>query len=136
MSASRPGVLKVGMRVRLDGVTQTIVGLSGALVRLAALDGQPSVIQLAHLLASPGFEVIDRAGPPGAATLSCRDERGSPGCWRRRLCAGNRTSSRSSPASCRTRVRVPGQPGPAMTPQVYSLAQREQAKAAELAGKG
>jgi putative transposase len=58
MRANRPGVLKVGDRVRFDGSTQTVVGLSGTLVRLAAHDGQGSVVQLAYLLNSEGFEVI------------------------------------------------------------------------------
>ena len=62
MTAPRPGVLRVGTRVRLDGAIHTVVGFSGTLVRLAGHEGQPGVIQLAALLASPGFEVVDKAG--------------------------------------------------------------------------
>ena len=66
-------VLRVGARVRFDGTAQTVAGLSGTLVRLAGQDGQASVVQLAHLLASEGFEVIGGAGrsrpPLSAAAL-------------------------------------------------------------------
>lgn len=34
MEVSRPKVLKIGDRVRFDGVTQTVTGASGTLVRL------------------------------------------------------------------------------------------------------
>jgi hypothetical protein len=44
VSASRPGVLRIGARVRFDGAVQTVVGLSGTLVRLARQDGQGSVV--------------------------------------------------------------------------------------------
>ena len=37
-----PGVLRVGDRVRFDGLTQTVVGLSGTLVRLADEQGRSS----------------------------------------------------------------------------------------------
>ncbi len=50
-----------------------MAGLSGTLVRLAGQDGQASVAQLAHLLASEGFEIIGGAGrtrpPLSAAAL-------------------------------------------------------------------
>ena len=58
MSAWRGGVLQIGARVRFDGAAWTVVGLSGTLVRLAGQDGQASVVQLAHLLASEGFEIM------------------------------------------------------------------------------
>jgi hypothetical protein len=60
VSTSRPGVLRIGARLRFDGTVQTVAGLSGTLVRLAGQDGQASVVQLAHLLASEGFEVTAR----------------------------------------------------------------------------
>jgi len=73
MSSSRPGVLKVGDPVRFDGRAQTVVGLSGTLVRLATHDGHASVVQLAHLLAGEGFEVIggtaSRRRPLSASAL-------------------------------------------------------------------
>jgi hypothetical protein len=72
VSTARPGVLRIGARVRFDGTVQTVAGLSGTLVRLAGQDGRASVVQLAHLLASEGFEVIggaDRTRPPLSAAV-------------------------------------------------------------------
>ena len=71
--STRPWVLRVGALVRFDGAAHTVAGLSGTLVRLAGQDGQASVVQLAHLLASEGFEIIGGAGrmrpPLSAAAL-------------------------------------------------------------------
>jgi hypothetical protein len=58
VTRKRPTVLRVGDQVRFDGSMQTAVGLAGTLVRLAGHDGQPSAVQLAHLLASEGFEIV------------------------------------------------------------------------------
>ena len=66
-------MLRIGARLRFDGIVQTVAGLSGTLVRLAGQDGQAGVVQLAHLLASEGFEVIGGTGrtrpPLSAASL-------------------------------------------------------------------
>ena len=62
MKSPRPGVLRVGARVRFEGLIQTVVGLSGTLVRLADHDGRTSAIQLAHLLGHDGFEIVGGAG--------------------------------------------------------------------------
>ena len=133
MSTSRPGVLRVGARVRFDGAAQTVVGLSGTLVRLAGQDGAASVVQLAHLLASEGFEVIGGAGrtrpPLSAAALGGVPEEA----------AGN---ARRWDGTVEVLTGVPrdAPPGtaarPGYDPAVCSLAQRERAKAAELAASG
>ncbi|HEX5298475.1 MAG TPA: helix-turn-helix domain-containing protein [Streptosporangiaceae bacterium] len=134
MSASRGGVLQVGARVRFSEEAWTVVGLSGTLVRLAGQDGQASVVQLAHLLASEGFEITGGAGrmrpplsaaalggvPPGAVQDALR--------WERHI------------IEILTGVLADAPPGtaprPGCDPAVCSLAQREQAKAAELAESG
>jgi hypothetical protein len=58
-------VLRVGDRIRFDGVVQTVVGLSGTLVRLADEHGQTSVTRLPHLLTDASFERLGQcdAGP-------------------------------------------------------------------------
>ena len=48
-------VLRVGDRIRFAGAAQTVVGLSGNLVRLADGHGRVSVVQLPHLLADASF---------------------------------------------------------------------------------
>lgn len=134
MSASRPGVLKVGDRVRFDGSTQTVVGLSGTLIRLATHDGQASVMQLAHLLASAGFEVVGgtatRRPPLSASALAGlrADAADDALRWERHIVEILTGTDPEAP---------PGSgPRPGYDPARYSLAQREETKAAELAAAG
>ncbi|MGO9725712.1 MAG: Mu transposase C-terminal domain-containing protein [Streptosporangiaceae bacterium] len=134
MSASRGGVLQIGARVRFGEAVQTVVGLSGTLVRLAGQDGQASVVQLAHLLASEGFEIIGGAGrmrpPLSAAALGGvpQDAVQDALRWERHIIE-ILTGALAGAA--------PGTaPRPGYDPAACSLAQREQAKAAELAASG
>jgi hypothetical protein len=120
--------------VRFGGAAQTVVGLSGTLVRLAGQDGQASVVQLAHLLASEGFEIIGGAGqmrpPLSAAALGGvpGDAAGDALQWERHIVQVLTGAVPDAP---------PGTaPRPGYDPAAYSLAQREQAKAAELAASG
>ena len=134
MSASRPGVLRIGARVRFDGAVQTVVGLSGTLVRLARQDGQDSVVQLAHLLASEGFEIIggaERMRPPvSAAALSGvpGDAAGDALRWERHIVEVLTGTPPDAPPGTAAR--------PGYDPAAYPLARREQAKAAELTASG
>ena len=134
MTRKRPGVLKVGDRVRFDGSMQTVVGLAGTLVRLAGYDGQASAVQLAHLLASEDFEIVGGSGqkrPPvsGSALAGLREDVAKDALrWERHI------------VEVFTGVDPDAEPGteprPQYDPAVYSLAQREEAKAAELAAAG
>ncbi|MGV9386243.1 hypothetical protein ACWDRB_61305 [Nonomuraea sp. NPDC003707] len=63
MSTAKPEALRVSDRVTFDGRAQTVVGLSGTVVRLADEHGQVSVVQLVHLLASDGFEHLGKSSP-------------------------------------------------------------------------
>ena len=56
-------VLRVGDRVRFDWMVQTVVGLSGTLVRLADEHGQTSVTRLPHLLTDASFERLGQCDP-------------------------------------------------------------------------
>ena len=134
MSTPRPGVLRIGARVRFDGTVQTVVGLSGILVRLAGQDGQASVVQLAHLLASEGFEVIggvDLTRPPlSAAAMGGVPEEAAADAlrWERHIIEVLTGALPDAPPGTAAR--------PGYDPVVCSLAQREQAKAAELTASG
>ena len=134
MSTSRPGVLRIGARVRFEGVAQTVAGLSGTLVHLAGQDGQASVVQLAHLLASEGFEIIGGADRPrlplSAAALGGVPEgaAGDARRWERHIVEVLTGVPPDTPPGTAAR--------PGFDPSVCSLAQREQAKAAELAASG
>jgi hypothetical protein len=61
--AARRGVLRLGDRVRFDGVEHTVVGLSGGAVRLAGDDGTDQVVLMTHLQAAPDFALLSGAGP-------------------------------------------------------------------------
>lgn len=134
MSTARPGVLRIGIRVRFDGVIQTIVGVSGTVVRLAREDGEASVIQLAYLLASPGFEVLDREERP-RQPLSAAAMSGMPK-------AAVEDALRWEPhiVEVLTGVRPDApertKPRPCYDPARHSLPEREKAKAAEMAAAG
>jgi hypothetical protein len=62
----RPGVLRIGDRVRFDGGEHTVVGLSGTAVRLAADGGGAVALVAAHLQAAGDFALL---GGPQAVPL-------------------------------------------------------------------
>lgn len=126
----RAEALKVGARVRFEGRAQTLVGYTGTVVRLADEKGGTCLIQLTHMLASEGFEVldglVDSRPPVTTAALA-----GLPAeaveevlWWERHL------------VEVLTGIRPDTEPGTAARPQfdpvTRTLAQRDQAKAAEL----
>lgn len=51
-------LLHVGDRVLLDDIEHQVVALAGTRVRLAPVDGVPSVMLLSHLVGSPGFAIL------------------------------------------------------------------------------
>lgn len=134
MTRKRPGVLKVGDRVRFYGSMQTVVGLAGTLVRLAGYDGQASAVQLAHLLASEDFEIVGGSGqkrPPvsGSALAGLREDVAKDALrWERHIVEVFTGVDPDAEQGT--------EPRPQYDPAVYSLAQREEAKAAELAAAG
>lgn len=52
-----------------DGGEHTVVALAGTSVRVTSAAGTASVVLLAHLLAAPGFELLDNERPTGLAPL-------------------------------------------------------------------
>jgi putative transposase len=54
----RPRLLRVGDLIRFDGRLHTVVALEGTAVRMVDDDQSASVVMLAHLLSSAGFEVV------------------------------------------------------------------------------
>ena len=132
MSATRPGVLRIGAQVRFDGVTQTVAGLSGALVHLAGRDGQASVVHLGTCW--PVRVSRSSAGGPEAAAVVAvvlggvpEDAAQDARRWERHIVEVLTGSSPDAPEAAAR---------PGYDPAVYSLAQRERAKAAELAAAG
>jgi len=126
-------VLRVGDRIRFDEVVQTVVGLSGTMVRLADEHGKTSVIRLPHLLADPSFGRIGQHDP--GPLLVAGLLHGLPmqtvaaaQWWERHIVEVLTGLPPDAPAGVR--------PRPAFDPETRTLAQREQAKAEELAGLG
>ena len=66
---STRAVLRLGDRVVFDGAEHTVAGLAGTSVRLVSVSGQPSVVLLSHLLASPGFELVGSSPMTGLAGI-------------------------------------------------------------------
>jgi hypothetical protein len=126
-------VLRVGDRIRFDGVVQTVVGLSGTLVRLADEHGQTSVIRLPHLLTDPSFEPIGQRDPgpllpAGALSMLPTQTLEEAEWWERHVVEVLTGLPPDAPPDA--------WPQPPFDPQTRTLRQREQAKAAELAGLG
>lgn len=59
----RPGVLRVGDRVMVDGDQHTIVGLAGPRVRLLGDDGATQVVLVSWLLANGDLQLVDAPAP-------------------------------------------------------------------------
>ncbi|MEU6142986.1 transposase [Streptomyces sp. NPDC047081] len=129
----RPRLLRAGDVVRFDGRLHTVAALEGTAVRLVDEGRSASVVMLAHLLSSNGFEVVTPASVrtvvPAAGVLE-----GLPAkvveraeWWQRHL------------VEMLTGRPLDDPQGPVRSeydPAVRSLRQRELAKAAELAATG
>jgi len=130
---SRAMVLRVGDRVRFDELAQTVVGLSGTLVRLADEQGRTSVVHLPHLLAADGFEhlgerVAAPALPAGLLHAVPQEVIDEAQRWESHIVeviTGKPPDAEGG---------VPPRLG--YDPAMRSLVQREQAKATELAAQG
>jgi putative transposase len=133
VSASRP-VLRVGARVSFDQRPHTVVGFSGTLVRLADQAGGTSVVQLSHLLASDGFDIID--GPDlvrlpaatGALSGVPREAVDEAVWWEHHIVELMTGTPPDAGPDALAR--------PEYDPATRSLTQRERAKADELAAMG
>lgn len=135
--AERPGVLRVGDRVLFGGGEHQVVGLAGTAVRLLAVSGQAAVVALPFLLAAPDFAIVGtgtaaaglapRLAPHGLldalpehAARAARD-------WERHLIEVLTGVPPDAPHGAAPR------PGYDLA---RPLAEREQAKAAELTAAG
>jgi hypothetical protein len=59
MTLSTVAVLRPGDWVLYDGSEHQVLALAGTSVRLQTVDGADSVVLAGHLMASPGFAVVD-----------------------------------------------------------------------------
>jgi hypothetical protein len=129
----RPGTLKIGDRVRFEGVTHTVVGLSGTVVRLVDERGRTAAVALAFLLTAEGFEVVGARGGPVLGEVGVLDRlpelvRQAALWWERHLLEVIHGVAPDAPAGAVGRAEY--------DPLVWSLTRREQAKASELTRLG
>jgi hypothetical protein len=129
----RPGELGIGDRVRAGGRDQTVIGVSGPVVRLADTAGQVISVSVSQLLSAEDFAVLDARPRPGVPAVSVLD--GLPGevarealWWQRHIVE----VLRGVPPDAEEGTV----PRPEYDPAVFSLTRREQAKAAELTAAG
>ncbi|MEU6609011.1 hypothetical protein ABZ922_28845 [Streptomyces shenzhenensis] len=130
---SRPRLLRAGDLVRFDERLHTVAALEGTAVRLADEAQSASVVMLAHLLSSEGFEVVTpvsvrtvvpTAGVPERLPAKAVER---AEWWQRHL------------VEILTGRPLDDPQGPVRAeydPSVKSLRQRELTKAAELAAAG
>nr|WSZ16276.1 Mu transposase C-terminal domain-containing protein [Streptomyces canus] len=130
---SRPRLLRAGDLVRFDGRLHMVAALEGTAVRLVDEGQSASVVMLAHLLSSDGFEVVTPASlrtvvPPAGALEGLPAKAVERAEWWQRhlveMLTGRPLEDPHGPVK------------PEYDPAVGSLRQRELAKAAELAAAG
>ncbi len=73
MTLTRAAVLRPGDWVRYDGADHQVVALAGTSVRLRSDVGAESVVLVAYLMASPEFAVIDGAPTPSVEPFGLMD---------------------------------------------------------------
>jgi putative transposase len=122
-------VLRVGDRIRFDGVVQTVVGLSGTLVRLADEHGQTSVTRLPHLLTDASFERLGQCDPrpvlPAGLLNGLAGQTVEDAKWWEHQIVEVMTGRPPDTLS-------DARPRPGFDPETRTLRHREQAKAEEL----
>jgi putative transposase len=73
MTLSTVAVLRPGDWVRYDGSEHQVLALAGTSVRLRTVDGADSVVLAVHLMASPGFAVVDSEPAPSVEPFALLD---------------------------------------------------------------
>ncbi|MFI1303367.1 Mu transposase C-terminal domain-containing protein [Streptomyces sioyaensis] len=122
----------MGARVEFEGRTWQVSGLADGRVYVAADDGATGCVLAARLVTAPGFKVVGQADPPipsaeawAALPLAARERALA---WQRHI----REIETGLPGGPGSR----GVPRDDYDPQRFTLAEREHAKARELAALG
>ncbi|MEU9072552.1 hypothetical protein AB0D60_37420 [Streptomyces sp. NPDC048306] len=126
-------VVELGCQVRFGGRTWTVGALAGGQVWLVAEDGEVAAVLLSLLFADAGFEVLDAPGVAGVPPWGLLES--LPEAVRERALVWERHVREVETG----RPGGSGAAGPLRAeydPQTRTLAQREEAKAAELSAAG
>ncbi|MEN3320481.1 MAG: hypothetical protein V7643_3883 [Mycobacterium sp.] len=129
MTLSTVAVLRPGDWVLYDGSEHQVLALAGTSVRLRTVDGADSVVLAGHLMASPGFAVVDSEPAPSVEPFGLLDS--LPGAvldtareWERHV------------VEIETGLPLGAEPGvapkPEYDPTSTTVVDRDRAKAAEL----
>ena len=73
MTLSTVAVLRPGDWVHYDGSEHQVLALAGTAVRLRSDNGSESVVLAGHLMASPGFAVVDSEPAPSVEPFALLD---------------------------------------------------------------
>ncbi|MEU5099758.1 transposase [Streptomyces sp. NPDC020996] len=132
VAAARRRQVKLGAYVTFEGRPWQVAAVAGASVRLVDEDGQTASVLTSLLFADPTFAVVDcpvpAAAPWGLLETVPERERERAMAWQRHI-REIETGLPDGPGST-------GSPRPEYDPQRTSMAEREQAKADELAALG
>ncbi|WP_107094437.1 DDE-type integrase/transposase/recombinase [Streptomyces ardesiacus] len=132
VAAARLRQVRLGAYVTFEGRPWQVAAVAGASVRLVDEDGQTASVLTSLLFADPTFAVVDcpvpAAAPWGLLEAVPERERERAMAWQRHI-REIETGLPDGPGST-------GSPRPAYDPQRTSMAEREQAKADELAALG
>jgi len=128
-----PAGLAIGDRVRMSGAVHMVIAVPGPRVRLVDAVGQVSEVTVAELLAADDVDVIDgpsRRVVPAVSPLTDLPKEVAQRAlwWERHIVEVIRGVPPDAPRGTSPKLEY--------DPAVYSLTQREQAKAAELTAAG
>lgn len=127
-------ILKVGDRVMFDDTEHTVVALNGTWIRLVATDGTSTAVLLTHLMAAPGFALVNAAEPsrPSLSSASLDDlpveVAKQAREWERHIIEVETGLPPEAVAGT--------PPRPEFDPEQHTLKERDAAKAAELTAAG
>ncbi|GAA2623838.1 Mu transposase C-terminal domain-containing protein [Streptomyces vastus] len=136
MSGRRGGrpVLEVGAHVRFRDRTWQVVALAGQQIHLAGETGEDETVVAGHLFADPSFTIVGAEMPQavtqwGLFETAPKEAQQKALAWQRHIREVESGLPPDGPGAG-------GTPRPQYDPDQFTLAQREQAKAAELTAIG
>ena len=135
MSGLTPrGALRIGDRVRFGGGVHQVVGIEGTTVRLVPEGGLPWLAAAGHLMAAADFEIMGRGdGEPVIPPIALLGAVPEPVAERARFWESHILEVLTGLPGDAAEGAVPR---PDFDPRLHGLAEREAAKAAELAAAG
>jgi hypothetical protein len=131
--ARRVPAVELGCRLHFEGRVWTVAALTGGQVRLLGDEGQVAAVLLSALFADSGFQVLGAPAPAAVPPLGLLES--LPPAVRERALAWER-HVREVETGCPGGSGDTGAPQEQFDPRTRTLAQREEAKAAELTAAG